>query len=263
MVVYANTLEKLRRELARKKQRPAAVYFSPSCDAFQPVAQVLELAYRVFEFLLGEGVGVSLLTKGAMPEEHLALLARHAPLVRVQVGITTLDRGVVGRLEPYAPPPEQRLAQIGRLTKAGIETQARLDPIIPGVTDDDAAVDALCTELIRRGVRRIAASTLFLRPAILQALQRELRGTALLDRLLQPFSSCRRLGIHAEGSTVSALTPAMRETIYNRIRAIAERHGITMRICACKNPDIATGNCQIAGQWNIPQASKEQPKLFY
>jgi DNA repair photolyase len=262
VTVYTNTLEKLQRELARKKQRPVVVYFSPSCDTFQPIPEVLELAYQTFEFLLREGIGISILTKGVMPEKHLVLLARYATLVRVQVGITTLDPEIASRLEPGAASPEVRLAQIGHLIAAGIETQARFDPIIPGVKDDDATIDRLCTELARRGICRIAASTLFLRPVILQSLQRALHGTPLLDRMLQPFASRQRLGIHAEGSSVTALPPVMREAMYGRIRTIAERHGITMRICACKNPDIASGSCQITGRWDNSQVRQLQPKLF-
>jgi len=262
VVVYADTLEKLRRELSRKRRRPAAVYFSPSCDAFQPVPEVLELAYRAFELLLREGIGVAILTKGAMPEEHLALLARHAPLVRVQVGITTLDRETAGCLEPRAAAPETRLAQMRRLLAAGVETQARLDPIIPGVTDDEASIDALCAGLARVGVRQVAAGMLFLRPAILHALQRELRGNSLLDRILAPFAAGEQLEIQSEGSRVTALPAAARETAYGRIRAIAGRYAISVRVCACKNPDIARGSCRIAGRWDTPPARELQPGLF-
>jgi len=262
VVVYTNTLEKLKGEMARKKRRPGAVYFSPSCDAFQPVPQVLELAYRTFEFLLREGIGVAILTKGRMPEEHLALLARHAPLVRVQVGITTLDREVAGCLEPGAAAPEVRAAQIGWLIAAGIETQARLDPIIPGVTDYEAGIEALCAELSQVGVRRIAASMLFLRPAILQGLRHALLGSSLLDRVLGAFAAGESLGIQAEGSSVRALPAAVREAAYGRIRAIGERHGMSVCVCACKNPDIASGSCQIAGRWETGAGRELQPRLF-
>ena len=44
VVLYSNTLDKLRQELARKRKRPQTVYFSPSCDLFQPVPQVLDSA---------------------------------------------------------------------------------------------------------------------------------------------------------------------------------------------------------------------------
>ena len=41
---------------------------------------------------------------------------------------------------------------------------------------------------------------------------------------------------HAERSTVTALSLVIREQIDAKVRTIAEHHGITVRICACKNP---------------------------
>ena len=68
-------------------------------------------------------------------------------------------------------------------------------------------------------MRETAAGALFLRPAIPQSLHRALHGTPLLDRLLPPFAARHRPGIHAEGSTVTALPPSPRETRYARLRA--------------------------------------------
>ena len=42
VILYANTLARLREELARKRVKPGTVYFSPSSDPFQPVPEVLK-----------------------------------------------------------------------------------------------------------------------------------------------------------------------------------------------------------------------------
>ncbi|MHB9130882.1 MAG: SPL family radical SAM protein [Armatimonadota bacterium] len=262
VMLYANTFEKLRQELSRKRKRPHAVYFSPSCDLFQPVPHVLELGYQVLEYLLQEGIGVAFLTKGVIPPEHFDLLGRHASYVRAQIGVTTLDADIAACFEPYAAHPAVRVAQIKQLIAAGIETHARLDPILPGVTDDESTLETLFAELARHGVKQSAASVLFLRPAIMHILKRELQDTRYLDVLLQQFSQCGRLGIHAERSTVTALPQTKREEVYTKVRSIAERYDITVRICACKNPDIATGSCRIAGQWENTYLENEQPVLF-
>jgi DNA repair photolyase len=237
------------------------VYFSPSCDLFQPVPQVLELGYQVLAYLLQEGIGISFLTKGVIPPEHFDLLSRHASCVRAQIGVTTLDADIAACFEPQAALPAIRVAQIERLIAAGIETHARLDPILPGVTDDAPTLEMLFAELARRGVTQSAASVLFLRPAIMHILKRELQDTRYLDVLLRHFSRCSRFGIHAERSAVTALPQATREQIYAKVRLIAKRHGITVRICACKNPDIAAGSCLIAGRWE-KHIENEQPVLF-
>ena len=104
---------------------------------------------------------------------------------------------------------------------------------------------------------------LFLRPAIIHILKRELREIRYLDRIFASFSQCGRLGIHAERSTVTALPQTVREEAYARVRSIAKRHDIAVRICACKNPDISQGSCRITGRRsNNEQQHREQPVLF-
>ena len=183
--------------------------------------------------------------------------------MRAQIGITTLDAKIAHCFEPGAAAPEVRIAQIVRLISAGIETHARPDPILPGVTDDQVTLEALFAELARCGVKQSAASMLFLRPAIIHILKRELRETRYSERIFASFSQCGRLGIHAEHSTVTALPQTIREQVYENVRSIAKRHDIAVHICACKNPDISKGSCRIAGRWtNDEQQHSEQPVLF-
>ena len=113
---YTNTLAKLQAELPRKRKTPATVYFSPSSDPFQPVPEVLDMAYDVFRFLLESGIGVTFVTKGLIPDRHRDLLAAHAPLVQGRIGVTTLDPAVAAAFEPHAAPPDVRLAQASRST---------------------------------------------------------------------------------------------------------------------------------------------------
>ena len=126
IVLYRNTLSKLKEELAHKRKRPQAVYFSPSSDLFQPVPEVLELGYHVLEFLLSRGIGIAFLSKGYIPKKIMSLLLKHADNVRAQVGIITLDENVQHMFEPNTADPDTRIAQIARLVSGGIATEARL-----------------------------------------------------------------------------------------------------------------------------------------
>ena len=102
---YTNTLAKLRKELPRKRKQPTTVYFSPSSDPFQPVPEILDMAYDVFKFLLESGIGVVFVTKGRIPERHRNLLAAHAALVQGRIGLTTLDPVVAAAFEPMRRRP--------------------------------------------------------------------------------------------------------------------------------------------------------------
>jgi len=134
IVLYEDTLERLRDELRRAPSKPRAVYFSPSSDLFQPAPEVLELGHAILEFLFGQGVGVAFLTKGEIPDHTLELLIDHAELVQAQIGLITLDERLSAVLEPHAAHPRTRLWQLHSLIAGGIAAAARLDPILPTVT---------------------------------------------------------------------------------------------------------------------------------
>jgi DNA repair photolyase len=261
VVMYENTMEKLQHELVRRRAKPRAVYFSPSSDPFQPAPEVIELAQAVFEFLFSEGIGVALLTKGCIPDEIMRLLVEHAELVRAQVGITTLDDAISQTFEPNAACPERRLTQMQALIAAGVPTEARLDPILPGLTDDPQSVKRLFAALTRIGVRRAAASVLFLRPAIVQSLRMNVPDKEMLARLLSAYQGSERIGLRGTGSHVQTLPSAVRRELFAQMREIASAHSIDLSVCACKNPDVASGSCNIAGRWPKQEAWSVQPVL--
>ncbi len=262
VALYANTLEKLRDELARRRRKPTAVYFSPASDLFQPVDEVLDLAYELLDLLLGRGIGVAILTKGTIPERHMNRLVKDAANVRVQMGMITLDPTISGLFEPRAARPEVRLAQLRRLVDAGVAAQVRLDPIIPAVTDDEASLEHLLSEVAAAGVKDIAVSTLFLRPAVKGALCRGLPDEQVARRIFKAYERSGRMAIHASNSTVVALPKPYRRRIYDSITNLAEGLGLKVRICTCKNPDMSSQSCGIAGEWSSGPSAAVQLDLF-
>lgn len=259
---YENTLAELKKELPRKREKPKAVYFSSSSDLFQPVPEVLDLGFQILKFLFENEVGVAFLTKGAIPPRHLELLKANPQKVRAQVGLITLTHEILRTFEPNAAPAGARLRQVKELIEAGIETQVRLDPILPGLTDDTNTLDALCSALAERGVKKIAIATLFVRPPIMHSLRRHLPDQSMAEALLSHFKTGRELAIHAENHLVIALEAQKRKQIYDRVKKIGKKYGIAVKVCACKNPDLPAGTCSIAGKWVRQPSKPEQQELF-
>jgi DNA repair photolyase len=255
--VYANTLELLRHELARRRQKPVAIYLSPASDLFQPVPEVLDITYRLLQDVLTRGIGIAFLTKGVIPERHMLLLRENAALVRAQIGLITLDDALLRTFEPNAASAAVRVAQMKQLTESGIKTQMRIDPILPALTDDERTFGEVCRSAMDAGVTDIAASVLFLRPALLRRLLQASATSAAVARCLGAFSDPQRIAIHAERSSVTALPLQERERIFQRLENVAALHGMTVKRCACKNPDIASGTCSIAGEWQRACATTE------
>ncbi len=256
LILYENTLEKLRNELVRRHTKPLALYFSPSSDLFQPAREVLELSEAILKFLFREGIGVAILTKGHIPDHMLRLLIDHSELVRAQIGLISLDEDISRAFEVNAAAPRRRLEQMEALIAGGVTTEARLDPILPTVTDAPDSADGLFAALAQVGVRRAAAGVLFLRPAIVHSLERNVPDRGMLTRLLGAYQGGERIGIRSNGSSVQTLPLETRREIFARMKEAAVAHNIELSVCACKNPDLAHGSCNIGGTWSrqLPRA---------
>lgn len=261
VAVYENLAPKLAAELARKRIKPKRVYFSPSTDCFGPYRELQEATCEVMRVLLEAGVGVSFLTKGHILPFVYELFRAHASLVHAQIDISTVDAKLSRILEPRAASPSRRLANIERLLAVGVQTEARIDPMVPYLTDTPGRLTALCRELAARGVRRVAAAYLHLRSGIRQQLARELPGPVLRERVLGAFDHGVRMELRMSGSAVVALPPAYRRRGYERLKSIASRFGLQVAICACKNTDLDIDDrCNITGEEAQPQS--EQLLLF-
>ncbi|NIM06760.1 MAG: hypothetical protein GTN65_14345 [Armatimonadetes bacterium] len=103
----------------------------------------------------------------------------------------------------------------------------------------------------------MAASVLFLRPAVMRRLLQASAASAAVAGCLAAFSNPQRIAIHAERSSVTALPLQERERVFHRLENVAAGHGLTVKRCACKNPNISSGMCSIAGEWQRTRARAE------
>ncbi len=258
-VLYENTLEKLQNEVARRRTPPPVVYFSPSSDLFQPAPEVLEMAEAVLEFLLGHRIPVAFVSKGYIPDRILRLLAHDADLVSAQIGLISTNEEIARLFEPNAAHPLRRLAQMQVLLRSNIPTEVRIDPILPTITDAPDEVDALFAALAGAGIKRAVVDALFLRPAITESLKMNLPDTEMLARLFGAFRTGRCWG---RGYSLR-LSQAVRRETFERMRVLAKAHGIDVAICACENPDLAHGSCNITGASRNPSSPPQLPLLPY
>jgi DNA repair photolyase len=238
VILYSNIARKLENELNHKRKLPGFVYFSPSCDAFQPVKQVLDTTFNLMSTLLERGIGISFLTKGHIPDKFIILFKRHSNLVHAHIGITTLNSRIQGVIEPHAAPPKIRIKNINSLTNIGILPEIKLDPLLPGLTDSTSNLEPLFKTLNRAGIKSAGINYLFLRAIIYKNIRKALANTKALSRISRAFYNSVDLGLLAGRSRVKALNPHFRMKQYERISLLAEKYGIKTHLCGCKNPDV-------------------------
>jgi DNA repair photolyase len=259
VVVYTNTVERLKAELDRRRRPPDCVYFSPASDAFQDIPEVLDQTYGAMEVLLRRHIPVSFLTKGRVPSEFFDLFARHARWVHGQIDMTTLDEEVQTLLEPFAAPPSQRLLDLRRLVRSGVRAEARLDPLIPGLTDRPREVRRLLAAIAAMGVKSVAVNYLVLRRAIRENLYRDLRGRVDLGDLFRLYRGGTYLPLRGHEALVQALPREYRQRTYDLVRQAAQDFGLVAHICGCKNADLSEDSCNVSGRDLVSAA---EPSLF-
>ena len=134
-----NAAEKLREEIAKPGYRCETLTIGVNTDAYQPIERKYGITRQIVELAHETNHPISLITKSALIERDLDLLAPMAKknLVQVTVSITTLDHEISRRMEPRTSAPARRLLAVKRLSEAGIPVNVNVAPVIPFLTDSE------------------------------------------------------------------------------------------------------------------------------
>lgn len=259
ITLFDNIPELVEAELRRKRNKPHRVYFSPSSDAFQPVPEVLDVTFHTMSLLLAQGVQVAVLTKGTVEDRFLELFAKFPGNVFAQVGITSLDERLRRALEPNAASVTERLDSIEGMMRSGVTVRARLDPLIPDLTDTAENLQPLLAALSLRGIGSIAVSYLFLRNAFARRFSKQLAAIEQVAVAVDSWDWHRFADGVGGGNMID---PEERRKRFDRLAGLATAAGMGMHVCACKNPDLTiSSNCQIAGP-PLPVTAPKDVPLF-
>jgi len=187
-----NAAERLRAELARPGYVPRPLALGINTDAYQPIERRYRVTREVLEVLAECRHPVSFVTKGAMIERDLDLLAdmaRHR-LVTVYFSVTTLDNRLSARMEPRASAPHARLRAMRTLHEAGVPVGVMVAPVVPALTDHE--LEAILESAHESGAR--AAGYVLLRlPHELKEVWREWLELHYPDRAAHVMSLVRQM----------------------------------------------------------------------
>jgi DNA repair photolyase len=155
-ILYAkpNAAGLLEAELGRPGYRPEVIHLGANTDPYQPVERDRQITRSILATLLKLRHPVTVLTKSALIERDLDLLAELARrrLVRAYLSITTLDPELKRTLEPRAASAAARLRAVAVLAAAGVPTGVMVAPVIPAVTDHE--IEAILAAAAAAGARR-------------------------------------------------------------------------------------------------------------
>jgi len=222
--VKQQTVAALERDLrrharsARPPARPEPIVIGTATDPYQPAERRFRLTRAVLERLARcEGLSVGLITKSpliARDADVLARLQRHNA-VEVYVSLISVNAVIVRSVEVRSPHPAARLRALARLTAAGVNAGLIVAPVLPGITDDVAALRALFGAARDAGARFVCAGPLRLYPAVRDRFLPVLaeRFPALVDRYRAAY-----------GRAISA-PPAYTRALQRRVRRLQAEFG--------------------------------------
>ena len=132
-----NAAELLRAELAKPGYRISPINLGANTDPYQPIERRYRITRQVIQVLAECRHPFTIVSKNALVERDLDLLAPLAKsnLVRVFISVTSLDNRLASKLEPRASAPHRRIEAIRALNAAGVPCGILVAPIIPMLTD--------------------------------------------------------------------------------------------------------------------------------
>jgi DNA repair photolyase len=132
-----NAAERLREELRKPGYKVSPLSLGANTDCYQPAERRYRVTRQVIEVLAECDHPLTIVTKSALVERDLDLLAPMATknLVKVFVSIGTLDRVLARKLEPRAASPQRRLDILRALSGAGVPCGVMVAALIPALND--------------------------------------------------------------------------------------------------------------------------------
>ena len=129
--------ELLKEELNKKGYTCRPIALGSNTDPYQPAERKLEITRSILGVLRDFRHPVTIVTKGALIQRDIDILAEMAELrlACVTLSVTTLDRALARVMEPRAATPRRRIETIAALAKAGIPTGVLSAPMIPALND--------------------------------------------------------------------------------------------------------------------------------
>ena len=164
--VKQHTAELLLHDLRRVKPKES-IALGTATDPYQPAERRYEITRGILEeFARHRGFELGIVTKSNLILRDVDLLrqvARNNSL-SVHMTVTTMNVDLARILEPRAPRPDLRMDAVRQLSEAGIDVGVSSSPVLPGITDPPADLEAVVRAAAEAGARHIFAGPLFLKP---------------------------------------------------------------------------------------------------
>jgi DNA repair photolyase len=211
----------LRQEL-RELRAGEEIALGTATDPWQPIERRARVTRSILEVLSEHrGLRIGAVTKSTLVERDIDLLQRIAERssLVLHITITTPNVELARILEPRAPRPDLRFRTVKRLRQAGLRTGILCSPLMPGITDNAQALDAMCRLASEAGASFLSAQPLFLKPCS--------KGT-FLHFVHEHFPELEA-GYAKRYATEAFVSKAYAKRVSDMVAAVTRRYGLARR----------------------------------
>lgn len=158
--------QELRTLAPRIAENKEEIAIGTATDPYQPIERRVGITRSILEVLARQqGLRIGIITKSSLITRDIDLLleiAKRNTLV-LHITITTTDAALARKLEPRAPRPDLRFAALRKLCIAGLNAGVLCCPLLPGINDSIASLEAVASRAAAAGACFFAANPLFLK----------------------------------------------------------------------------------------------------
>ncbi len=227
VTVFRDFDVKLRDELS-KLYWASCAYLSPSSEPFQkPLENYYHLSEKSAEVFLDFDLPVEFITKRGdnVPKKLLKRMAEHPyGHCMAQFTILSIDDEVNRVFAPNGASVEEQFKAVRRFADRGIFTVVRMDPLFPGITDDEKSIRELVERAKSEGARHIIFSL-----CDVGAIG-ELRRKRLFRIVKEIFPDAYELWLKIYGESQDG-DINYRRRVFKMARRICDEVGVTMALC--------------------------------
>ena len=167
-VIFAkvNVAERLREQIQSPRWKRETVAVGAATDPYQPVEGHLCLTQACLREFLSARSPIGLITKSTLirRDRHLLQDLARAAGASVTVSVPIADPHLSRRIEPGVPGPAERFRVVRELADLNLDVGVNMAPVLPGLTDSDAAIAELMRLSREHGARRVGVRMLHLKP---------------------------------------------------------------------------------------------------
>lgn len=213
-------------------------YLSPVTDPFQPLNQRYRLSERIVRVFVDRNIPIEFITKGEVSNEAIELIKDQEHSFG-QVSILTVDEELRAKLAPGGASTGVLLDNLERLARAGKHAVCRIDPLFPGLTDDERDLEQLVTAAANAGARHVVASYVDIRPSLSR------QFWANLSQISEKAAALARPLLTDRIGPEWHVNQGYRTAKFTFIRDLCQRHGLTFALCMEYRPPAEPGGSPV------------------